>query len=146
MHRYISAQGINFIKQCEGFRSKTYLCQGNFLTIGYGHKITKCETFSEINERIAEDLLIKDLYHAERAVLRYINVPLENFQFDALVSFTFNLGAASLQRSTLRQKVNYNQHIEAANEFLRWIYAGGKIIRGLINRRLKESQIYIGIS
>ncbi len=143
MHRYTSAQGVNFIEQWEGFSNTPYLCSGNFLTIGYGHKLNKAKTLTKINEVDAEKLLAKDLYKAEIAVLRYINVPLLKYQFDALVSFTFNLGNAALQRSTLRQKINYEAHTEAADEFLKWIYVSGVAIRGLVRRRQHERELYL---
>ena len=79
---------------------------------------------------------------AERAVCRLIHVPLTDNQFDALVSFTYNLGADALQRSTLRCKVNRAQHQDVPIEFMRWIWAGGKKLPGLIKRRLAEASLY----
>ena len=79
---------------------------------------------------------------AERAVLRLIKVPLTDGQFDALVSFTFNLGSGALQRSTLRRKVNREEHEEVPAEFLRWVWAGGRKLRGLVRRRAAESVLY----
>lgn len=79
---------------------------------------------------------------AERAVLRLISVPLTDGQFDALVSFTFNLGAGALQRSTLRRKVNREEHEDVPAEFLRWVWAGGRKLNGLIRRRRAEATLY----
>lgn len=76
-------------------------------------------------------------------MLRNIKVELKQNQFDALVSFTFNVGPAALQRSTLRQKVNRNEHEEGKEEFLRWIYAGGKVIPGLVKRRRVEAEMFL---
>ena len=76
---------------------------------------------------------------AERAVLRLIRVRLADDQFDALVSFTFNLGAGALQRSTLRRKVNREEHGEVPPEFMRWVWAGGRKLKGLIRRRAAEA-------
>jgi len=81
---------------------------------------------------------------AERAVLRLISVPLANGQFDALVSFTFNLGAGALQRSTLRHKVNREEHTDVPAEFIKWIWAGGKKLNGLVKRRKAEAEMYSG--
>ncbi len=79
---------------------------------------------------------------AKRSVLRLITVPLTNSQFDALVSFTFNLGGGALQRSTLRRKVNREEHDDVPAEFLRWVWAGGKKLRGLVRRREAELLLY----
>ncbi len=91
----------------------------------------------------AEEILAKDLFKAEKSVIRLINSPLNENQFAALVSFTFNIGGAALQRSTLRQKINYGNHQECSYEFLRWVYAGGKKIPGLILRRHAESKLFL---
>ena len=80
---------------------------------------------------------------AERAVLRLITVPLSDGQFDALVSFTFNLGSGALQRSTLRRKVNRQEYEDAALEFGKWVWAGGRRLKGLINRRKAEAALFL---
>jgi len=76
------------------------------------------------------------------AVLRLIDVPLTDGQYDALVSFTFNLGAGALQRSTLRRKANREQHVEVPKQLMRWVWAGGRKLKGLIRRREAEALIY----
>lgn len=68
---------------------------------------------------------------------------LSDDQFAALVSFTFNMGGSALQRSTMRQKINYGQHKDAGLEFLRWVYAGGKILPGLVKRRKAEHNLFM---
>jgi len=78
----------------------------------------------------------------ERSVLKYIDVEINDDQFAALVSFTFNVGTAALQRSVLRQKINYGHYEEGAKEFLKWIYAGGRKIIGLMRRRKLESDLF----
>ena len=102
------------------------LCAGNgaagsnpaLSTIGYGHVVKDDEDFSAgIDETQAEELLRQDAQIAERAVLRLINVPLTDGQFDALVSFTYNLGGGALQRSTLRRKINREEHGEVPDQF-----------------------------
>ena len=142
MHRFTTRTGIEFIKKFEGFMPTKYLCAGNHWTIGYGHKLSANDKYNEISENMAEELLQKDLFIAERGVLQYINIPLENNQFDALVSFTFNVGLAALQRSSLRQKVNYQLYEEATQEFLKWIHVGTKRINGLVLRRNAESRLF----
>ena len=98
-----------------------------------------------IDEATAEELLRLDVETAERAVLRLIQVPLEDGRFDALASFTFNLGAGALQRSTLRRKVNREEHDAVPAEFRRWVWAGGRKLKGLIRRREAETETYSAI-
>ncbi len=88
-----------------------------------------------IDETEAEVLLRRDVKTAERAVLRLIRVPLEDGRFDALCSFTFNLGSGALQRSTLRRKANREEHGAVPTEFRRWVWAGGRKLKGLVRRR-----------
>ncbi len=143
-HRFTTQAGIELIKRFEGFSSKPYLCLGNILTIGYGHVIQPNERFISITEEEAERLLKADLYKAEKSVLRLINVPLTDGQFDSLVSFTFNLGGGALQRSTLRMRLNRGEpKEEVAYEFLKWIYAGGRPIKGLLRRREAEMALFL---
>ncbi len=96
-----------------------------------------------ISKGEAEALLIKDVQTAESAVLRLIRVPLTDGQFDALVSFTFNLGSGVLQRSTLRRKVNREEHAEVPDQLMRWVWAGGRRLRGLVRRREAEVGLYM---
>ncbi|AIL64474.1 hypothetical protein NOVO_00315 [Rickettsiales bacterium Ac37b] len=79
---------------------------------------------------------------AERSVLRNIHINLTRNQFSALVSFTFNVGGAALQRSTLRMKINNHEHSRVSSEFMRWIYGGGHKLPGLIRRRHAEALLY----
>lgn len=140
----ISQTGIDLIKHFESFRETPYLCPAGYQTIGYGHVIRLGETLEEISEAEGEDLLLSDVAKAEASVQRLIKVALEENQYDALVSFTFNLGGGALQRSTLRQKVNREEHAEVPDEFKKWIYAGGRILKGLIRRRIMEAILYEG--
>lgn len=101
-------------------------------------------TFTEgITKLEAERLLRKDVCFAERAVLRLIKVPLSDGQFDALVSFTFNLGSGSLQRSTLRRKLNRAEYDSIPNELMRWVNAGGRRLKGLVRRRAAEAELFL---
>lgn len=144
--RHITDDGIDLIKRFEGFSSSIYICPAGYPTIGYGHVVRDDEKqrFSEgINKAEGEELLRQDVRWAERGVLRFIDVPLTDGQFDALVSFTFNLGSGALQRSTLRRKVNREEHGEVPAQFKRWVWAGGRKLNGLIKRRSAEAGLYI---
>ena len=141
--RHITQEGLDLIKRFEGFSPTIYICPGGYPTIGYGHVVKKHEDFSNgINEVEAENLLRQDAGIAERLVLRLIHVPLTDGQFDALVSFTFNLGCGALQRSTLRRKFNREEYGDVPKQFMRWIWAGGRKLRGLIRRRKSEVLLY----
>ena len=143
MQRHISDRGLALIRHFEGFQPRVYRCPGGYDTIGYGHVVRAEEAFpGEISLSEAENLLKQDVVEAERAVDRLVPVPLSPGQFDALVSFTFNLGAGALQRSSLRRKACRGEHEAAAREFPRWIYAGGHPLRGLLTRRLAEARLY----
>lgn len=143
VHRTVTEKCIRLLKQFEGFKPKAYICPAGYKTIGYGHKLLAGECYFDISEIEAENLLISDLRNFETAVSRYIKAPLNNNQFDALVSFTYNLGPASLQRSTLRHKLNYLDYESAAEEFLKWIFIAGKKSTGLIVRRTIERSIFL---
>ncbi|MDG1437142.1 MAG: lysozyme [Rickettsiaceae bacterium] len=145
MHRFTHHKGIELIKIFEGFHQEPYLCSGGYLTIGYGHKLLPSDRYKKVTQERAEIILRKDLLRSERSVLKYITSPLNDDQFSALVSFTFNVGAAALQRSTLRQKINYELYKEASKEFTKWIYAGGKKIPGLLRRRKIEKELFLSI-
>jgi lysozyme len=135
------------IQRFEGFVAKPYLCPAGFLTVGYGHRVHLSERKAMeggITKAVAEELLLRDVAAAGSAVLRLIEVPLLDSQYDALVSFTFNLGSAALQRSTLRQKINRNEHLDVPAELLKWVWAGGRKLPGLVARRAAEGARYWG--
>ena len=144
--RHITQEGLNLIKRFEGFEPQIYLDAAGLPTIGYGHLLRpgEAQMFKNgISEAAGEALLIKDVLLAEQTVLRLIKVPLTNGQFDALVSFTFNLGGGALQRSTLRRKVNREEHEDVPEQFMRWVWAGGRKLRGLVRRREAEAALYV---
>lgn len=138
----ISAAGIALIKRFEGFSATPYRCPAGYRTIGYGH-LARAHTPQQVSEAEAEELLRGDVRLAEAAVARLITRPLRQHQFDALVSFTFNLGAGALQRSRLRRVINRGADSEAPREFMRWIYAQNRPLPGLIARRIEEARIYV---
>lgn len=86
--------------------------------------------------------MCQDAQIAERAVLGLINVPLTDGQFDALTSFTYNLGGGALQRSTLRRKINREEHADVPEQFMRWVWAGSRKLKGLVRRRAAEADLY----
>ncbi len=143
--RQVTEEGLNLIKRFEGFSPTIYTCPAGYSTIGYGHVVLAHEQdqlAAGITQSEAAELLRKDVRIAERAVLRLISVPLTDGQFDALVSFTFNLGAGALQRSTLRRKVNRGEHESVPADLMKWVWAAGKRLPGLISRRKAEALHY----
>lgn len=145
-HRQSTEQGLNLIKFFEGFSPIRYLCPARVWTIGIGHAIRKGEKWDSATATItleeALELLDKDNDEAERAAIRLIRNPLEDWQFDSLVSFTFNLGSGALQASTLRRRLNDGDYYNASLEFDKWIYGGGRILPGLIKRRKAERILF----
>ena len=143
--RQVTQAGLDLVRHFEGFRGLRYICAAGCPTIGYGHVIRPGEEerfAGGITEAFAQDLLRADLARAEASVLRLLTVPLADGQFDALVSFAFNLGGGALERSRLRQCVLRGEHAEAVEEFLRWTRAAGRVLRGLVERRRAEATLY----
>lgn len=146
----ISLRGLAHIKGWEGFRAQVYLDQAGKPTIGYGHLIKPYETFTTITEAEASALLAKDVSSAEAAVNRGVKVAINQNQFDALVSFAFNVGNSAFANSTLLKRINAGQFTEAANEFGRWVFItlGGKkvVSNGLVNRRVADYNLFRGVA
>lgn len=141
----LSPEGLAFIARFEGFCPHVYADAAGLATIGYGHLLRAGEAArygSGISEEEARALLAQDALIAARAVRRLIHVPLEQAQFDALVSFTFNLGAGVLQRATLRRKLNRREYDAVPAELLRYVWAGGRKLSGLIRRRQAEAALF----
>lgn len=140
----ISHAGLTLIERYEGFSAHVYVCPAGLRTIGFGHVIRPQENFDvPISMHEAKALLAQDVIDAENAVIRFIQRTLSQYQFDALVSFTFNVGAAALQRSTLRQVVNRGEHAQVPVQLMRWVRASGRILPGLIARRQDEARLYL---
>lgn len=137
-----SAKGIELIKKFEGCRTEAYLCPANVWTIGYGHTKT-AKPGLRITLAQAEGLLKRDLEAFEKYVDNAVKVPVTQTQFDALVSFTFNVGTGALFQSTLLRKLNSRDYSGAANEFPRWVYAGGRKLLGLQRRRAAERALFL---
>ena len=138
-----SQKGIDLIKKFEGTVLKVYKDAVGLPTIGIGHLIKKGEVFTTITQQQAEDLLAKDLKQFEEGISTSVKVAITQNQFDALVSFAFNLGMGNVNSSTLLKKLNAGDVQGAANEFVRWNKAGGKVLTGLTNRRLAEKELFL---
>jgi len=148
MTRKINESGLALIKKFEGLRLVCYDDGVGVATIGYGHtKTVQLRDIGKkkITEQQAEELLKEDITSSERAVERYITIELNNNQFAALVSFTFNLGAGSLRTSTLRRKLNAGDYDSIPSELARWVNAGGKRLEGLVKRRHAEAELFITV-
>ena len=139
----ISDKALNLIKRFEGFRAKPYLCPGDVWTIGYGTTKGVTPSSPPVTKAQAEIMLRDDVKRFEEAVRNAVNVPLNQHQFDALVSFTYNLGESALRRSTLLKVLNQGDYEEAANQFKRWNKADGKVLKGLVRRRKAESEMFL---
>jgi lysozyme len=155
----VSAKALEVIRHHEGVRTKPYQCPALLWTIGVGHVIDPNHARVPLAERKAlpipdgwnrtitmgevDDILRDDLNRFERGVERYCPVPLTQGQFDALVSFSFNVGLGTLQRSTLRQKVLRGDMEGAAEELLKYTIGGGKVLKGLVNRRNDERAMFL---
>lgn len=139
----ISQEGLSLIKSFEGFSKTPYICPGGFKTIGYGHILNEGENIESVSKDEALALLAQDLKHAEANVLRLTYIPIKQNQFDALVSFVFNLGAGAYQRSTLRSKLNRGEFDLIPEELLRWVRVNGAVIMGLVRRRRAEMELFL---
>ena len=145
-HRRIGRPGLNLIKEFEGLRLEKYKDAVGKWTIGYGHLILPSERFDRpLTESEAEDLLQSDLRKFEGGIIQYVTARISQNQFDALVSFAFNLGLANLKGSTLLRLLNQGKYSEAAEQFLRWNKAGGMAMPGLTRRRAAERDLFLNI-
>ena len=144
----ISKKGLDLIKKFEGLKLKPYLCSAGVPTIGYGNtlyengkKVSLKDTI--ITEQRATELLSNSLKNLEQHVDSFCRDDINQNQFDALVSFAFNLGPYNLKSSTLLKKVNKNPNDPTIrDEFMRWTKAGGKVLKGLVERRQCEADLY----
>lgn len=137
----ISNNGINLIKKFEGLELKAYKDSVGILTIGYGHT-HGVKAGDVITGQQADTFLREDAQVAELAVNTNVKVKLTQGQFDALVSFIFNLGAGNFVKSTLLKKLNAGDYAGAADEFGKWVNAGGKPLPGLVKRRAAEKEMF----
>ncbi len=134
--------GIELIKKYEGCVLKAYKCPSGVWTIGYGHT-NGVKSGMKITKVQALNYLKQDLSVFEKVVTNYVKVPLNQNQFDALVSFLFNCGSGALKTSTLLKKLNSCDYNGAANEFLKWNKSNGKVLNGLVRRRQEEKELFL---
>ena len=136
-----SVDAYELIKQFEGLRLKAYLCPAGIWTIGYGHTSgVSPNSFITIQE--ADEYLHRDVATIEMQ-LNKLNLSLRQCQWDAIVSFVFNVGIGNFKSSTLLAKIRINPDDNLImDEFLRWVYANGKVMKGLQKRRLAEMKLY----
>ena len=155
----ISAKCLHMIEHHEGVRFKPYQCPAKLWTIGVGHVLypdqgklpmdqrgayaLRPEDNRQFSKEEVNGILRGDLDRFERGVARFCPVPLTQGMFDGLVSFSFNVGLGTLQRSTLRQKLLRGDKEGAAEELLKYCMAGGKVLRGLQNRRIDERALFL---
>ena len=155
----VSPKAIEVIKHHEGVRQKPYRCPAKLWTVGVGHVLypeqgklpidqresvnLKIEDFRVFSMEEVNAILRRDLDRFERGVEKFCPVQLTQGMFDALVSFSFNVGLGTLQRSTLRQKLLRGDKEGAAEELLKYCMAGGKILKGLQNRRIDERAMFL---
>lgn len=140
----ISKNGINLIKKFEGCSLKAYKCPAGVWTIGYGHT-NKVFADDVITQEEAETLLKHDLIIHCNNVSKLVKVFLNQNQFDALVSFEYNVGYTAFQNSTLLKLLNQGKYKEAVEQFDRWVYAGKKVLPGLVNRRKAEKELFLKV-
>jgi lysozyme len=137
----LSKVGADLIQKYEGCSLKAYKCPAGIWTIGYGHT-GGVKQGQVITQSQADALFDKDVQKFVDGVIKLVKVDINQNQFDALVSFSYNLGIGALKKSTLLQYVNKKQFDKAAIEFDRWNKAGGKVLKGLVNRRNSEEALF----
>lgn len=137
-----SKNGLQLTESFEGCRLVAYQDQVGVWTIGYGHT-RGVHAGMTCTQAQAEQWLLEDVAFCETDVNTHVTVPLTQGEFDALVDFGFNLGCASLNDSTLLRLLNAGHYDLAANEFEKWDHAGGKVVAGLLRRRLAEKQEFL---
>lgn len=142
-----SINAIKLVQESEGLKLKPYLCPAGVPTIGYGSTVYENGVHVNLSDNtITKDRAIEILFNQlrgyEDAVNRYVKVPLNQNQFDALVDFAYNAGVGALQKSTLLKKINAGDYSGAAKEFDKWVYGGGKKLGGLVKRRDKERALF----
>lgn len=145
----ISKDGLNLIKEFEGMKLTAYKCPAGIWTIGIGHTSAagppEVKPGMTITAQDALAILNNDLNQYEDAVNRLVKVPLTQNQFDALVSFVYNVGVGAFQKSTLLKKLNAGQYSAVPNELMKWTKGGGKELPGLVRRRRAECALWRGV-
>ena len=133
--------GIDLVRQFEGCELHAYKCPAGVLTIGYGHTGPDVVSGLVITQQRAVELLQGDLAKFEKAVAAALKVPVTANQFAAMVALAYNIGAGAFAKSTLVKRLNAGKTQEAADQFLAWNKAGGKVVAGLDRRRRAERDL-----
>ena len=136
-------EGLALIKKFEGCELKAYQCSAGVWTIGYGHTKDVVEGM-EITQEEAEQMLVDELHEYESYINKYVTVALSQNQFDALVSWVYNLGPANLSASTMLKVLNSGEYEDVPAQMKRWNKAGGKVLEGLVRRREAEACLFVG--
>jgi lysozyme len=136
-----SSKSYDLIKCFEGFRHKAYYCPGMKLTVGYG-TTRGVKPGTTVTHEQAVELLKRDVLVFSEVVNRLIKVPLNQNQFDALVSFVYNIGEGNFQKSTLLRLLNARKYEEASAQFVRWRFVKGLVMPGLVRRRDAERALF----
>ena len=136
-------EGIALIKKFEGCELEAYQCSAKVWTIGYGHTKDVVEGMT-ISKEEAEEMLVDELHEYENYINQYVTTALSQNQFDALVSWVYNLGPANLKASTLLKVLNQGKYEDVPAQIKRWNKAGGKVLEGLIRRREAEACLFQG--
>jgi len=139
----ISQEGLSLIKKFEGCELEAYKCAAGVWTIGYG-SIKGVKQGDTITQEEADNLLLHEMDEYEGYINDAVNVDLNQNQFDALVSWVFNLGPSNLSSSTLLTRINNKDWKDVPNQIKRWNKAGGKVLEGLIRRREAEALLFEG--
>lgn len=139
----ISEKGIKLIKNFEGCRLEAYKCPAGIWTVGYGHTGSTVHQGLKISQSEADSLLKTDLIIHCNNVSKLVKVPLNQNQFDALVSLEYNIGYGNFSRSTLLKLLNTKNYKDAAEQFAVWRLGGGKILPGLVKRRKAEKDLFL---
>ena len=139
----IGTKGLDLIRFFEGLELNAYQCAAGVWTIGYGHIKTAVEGMT-ISQSYADELLDGEIVEYEDYVNAAVTAPLSQDQFDALVSWTFNLGNGNLNASTMLKVLNRGEYEEVPAQMKRWNKAGGKVLEGLIRRREAEANLFEG--
>lgn len=141
----LSYNGGKLLKELEGFKNEAYLDTGGVWTIGYGTTRIDdkpVEPGMTCTEELAQVWLQTDLAWAQTAVNQLVKVPLKQTQYDALVSFVYNIGENAFSKSTMLKLLNGALYGDAAKQFDRWVFDNGVKVNGLVNRRKRERQVF----
>lgn len=141
----LSYNGIKLLKELEGFRDEAYQDSAGVWTIGFGTTRIDdkpVEPGMKCSEQEAEQWLAHDVAWASTAVNQLVKQPLRQNMYDALVCFVYNIGRTAFEGSSLLRYLNQGRLVLASEEFTKWVYAGGKVNKGLLNRRIKEQKLF----